>query len=95
MVITWYKNDMEYRESWDTRISASPVTNSSEGLYTTSLKYSSLELRDSGTYKCTVELINSLTGSLISGSTDTCTTYLKVKGQSESYFFDCPKLDFT
>ena len=82
VIITWYKDDIEYRSShWDTRISITLVTNKTDNVFARSLIFSPLELRDSGTYHCTVLLINSLTGSLMGNST-TSSTNLEVSTES-------------
>ena len=75
---TWSKDDREYSNNWDSRISVSPVSLTSDGVYATSLKISPLDSRDTGTYQC-MAVLTSYTG--ISLANATVTTSLTVEGQ--------------
>ncbi|CAI8019969.1 Neurotrypsin [Geodia barretti] len=68
----WSKDGIQYiSNSWDSRTSATPVTQISNYVYTTNLKFLPLEERDSGTYQCTA-VLTSFTGvPLVNGTNDT------------------------
>ena len=76
---TWFKDGRKYNENWDSRISVTPVTLMSEGIYSTTLKFSPLNIRDSGSYQCTATLTG-FTGATLANASESA--YILVQGLS-------------
>ena len=74
---TWSKDEREYSNNWDSRISVVPVTLTGDGVYVTNLNFSPLEARDSGMYQCSA-VLTSFTGVILTNAT--IATSLTVEG---------------
>ena len=75
---TWSKDDREYSNNWDSRISVSPPSlTSDDGVYATSLSFTPLDSRDTGSYQC-MAVLTSYTGVPLANAT--VTTSLTVEG---------------
>jgi hypothetical protein len=82
VIATWSKDDREYSNNWDSRISVSPAALTSEGVYATSLSFSPLDSRDSGTYQC-MAVLTSYTGVHLANAT--VTTSLTVEDLPKTF----------
>ena len=78
---TWSKDGIEYTSnSWDSRISTTPIVRMSNMLYSTSLNFLPLEERDSGNYECTAVLTSFAGVPLANGTNNTS---LVVRGETQ------------
>ena len=75
---SWSKDGRDYSNNWDSRISVAPVALTSDGQYSTSLSFSPLDSRDSGSYQCKA-VLTSYTGASLANAT--VSTSLTVEGQ--------------
>lgn len=76
---TWFKDGRPYNGNWDSHISVTPVTLTSEGVYVTTLNFSPLNIDDSGSYQC-IAVLSGFTGAILANTSDS--TFLLVKGMS-------------
>ena len=79
---TWFKDGIEYNINWDSRISVTPVTQTSDGVYVTTLTFTPLNSGDSGSYRCAA-LLTGFTGTSLANATNSTT--LTVKGKEYSH----------
>lgn len=74
----WFKDGIEYNVNWDSRISVTPITQTSDGVYVTTLTFAPLNSGDSGNYQCTA-LLTGFTGTNLANTTNFTT--LAVRGK--------------
>ena len=79
---TWFKDGIEYNFNWNSRISVTPVTQTSDGVYVTTLTFTPLNSGDSGSYQCSA-LLTGFTGTSLANATNSTT--LTVKGKEYSH----------
>ena len=65
---TWWKDGVQFTPNWDSRISVSPLSQSGNFSYVTTLTVISLNTGDSGTYSCRATL-NGAQGNAIANAT--------------------------
>jgi hypothetical protein len=68
----WYKDGIEYNVNWDSRISVTPATQTSDGVYVTTLTFTPLNSGDSGNYQCTA-ILTGFTGTSLANATNSTT----------------------
>ena len=73
---TWFKDGIEFN-SWDSHISVSPIVQSEDGVYITTLHFMPLGSEDSGNYHCTAT-VTGPTGYSLANATNS--TILQVEG---------------
>ena len=72
----WLKDGIEYNINWDSRISVTTVTQSSDGVYVTTLTFTPVNSGDSGNYQCTASLTG-FTGTSLANATNSTTVVVE------------------